>query len=241
MAFDISNSLNSSVVISTTLFFVFVWIMAHKAIYSLKTLKKNKLSLIIAAALVGWFSIVFFLGKISFFAYNPLVASNILLSFIILFVILQKVYLSKTIKNIADRIPIHLLIGIQVYRVAGVGFLMLYSQNLLPAEFAFPAGIGDILVGMTAPIVALIYYLKKSYSQKLAMLWNTIGIADLVIALSIGIFGYPRPIQVLPTTPSTELLSLFPWVLVPLFAVPLALLLHFLLLRILKNQKVKNV
>ncbi|MDD5579017.1 MAG: hypothetical protein PHY16_07015 [Methylobacter sp.] len=47
--------------------------------------------------------------------------------------------------------------GIQVYRVVGGIFLILYATDRLPALFAWPAGFGDVLVGTLAPLVALAY------------------------------------------------------------------------------------
>ena len=238
MASDIPAFLVSSAVISTLVFLFSVWILIHYAIYSLN-IQKNKLkySLITILILLGWFGIVFFLGRTGFFAINPLLATNILLGFIVLFVILKKVYASSIIENITDKISVPWIIGIQTYRIVGYGFLIFYKMKLLPGIFAFSAGFGDILVGVTAPFVAVIYYLKKPYAKKLAIIWNIIGIADLVIAILIGIFAYPRPYQVLPVEVSTNIISLYPLVLIPLFAVPLAILLHFFSLRTIRKMK----
>ena len=197
--------------------------------------KALKFFLMTALVLLIWFSAVFLLGQIGFFAKNPLFAPNIIFSFLILFHFLRIAYHSKTVQTVTDAIPVPWIVGVQTYRIVGIGFIILYTRGLLPAEFAFSAGIGDILVGVTAPFVAILYYLKKSYSRKLAIAWNIIGIVDLVIALSVGILGFSRPVQFLHTSPSTEILSLFPLVLVPLFAVPLALFLHFSSLRFLRK------
>ena len=42
------------------------------------------------------------------------------------------------------------LIGIQMYRVVGFIFVLLAIDNLLPAVFAIPAGLGDTLTGLFA-------------------------------------------------------------------------------------------
>ena len=154
-----------------------------------------------------------------------------------LFIVLKKVYSSKIVENIVDKIPIPFIVGIQTYRIVGYGFFILYGMGLLPAAFAFPAGIGDMIVGIAAPFVAAVYFFKKYYPKKLAIIWNILGIVDLIVAIGVGIFAYPRPIQVLPTEVSTELLSLYPLAIIPLFAVPLATLLHFLSIRSLKKTR----
>ena len=235
MALNIPASLTNSVVLSSFTFLVLTWLMFHYA--AKKTLRSRwKFSLITAIILVSWFGLVHIFGRMGIFALNHLVAPYILIGFIVLFGILQKVYASQRIQKIADAIPMHWLIGIQFYRIVGVGFLILYQQGILPALFAFSAGFGDIIVGVSAPIVALLYYLKKPYANKLAIVWNIVGILDLIVALSVGFLGFPRPVQFVPLQPTTEPLSLFPLVVIPLFAVPLALLLHFLGLRVLKNN-----
>lgn len=233
----ISSSLTNSVVISSFAFLVLTWLMVYKTVYSIKLKNKHLFSFITLIVLLGWFSLVFFLGKIGFFVRNDLVAPYIFISFILLFGILQKVYYLDIIKFIGNAIPVNFIIGIQTYRIVGYGFLVLYFQGLLPAAFAFSSGVGDMIVGFSAPFVAYFYYLRKPYARKLAIIWNIIGIADLVIAISVGIIGFPRPVQLVPLEPSTELLSLFPLVIIPLFAVPLALFLHFCSLRALRSGK----
>src|SRR5437879_165166 len=49
-------------------------------------------------------------------------------------------------------------VAIQAWRVGGLGFIALYVYGILPGEFALPAGLGDIAIGVTAPwiVIALI-------------------------------------------------------------------------------------
>lgn len=235
MALEIPALLTNSVVLSSFAFLVLVWLIFHRAAKKLEN-GRWKFSLFTAIVLVGWFSLVFVLGRMGVFALDHLVAPYIFIGFILLFGILQKVYISSRVRNVADAISVPWIIGIQTYRIVGVGFFILYARGFLPGVFAFPAGIGDILVGVTAPFVATFYYLKKSFSRRLAIIWNIIGIIDLVVAVGVGILGYPRPLQVLPLEPSTGQFSLFPLALISLFAVPLALLLHFLSLRVLLRK-----
>lgn len=238
MALNIPESFTNSVVLSSFAFAFATWLMFHFTLRSLPMPNKRRwtISISIAVILLAWFSFVVFLGKAGIFAINPLVAPFILIGFIVLFGVLQKVYASKSVQRIADAVPQHWLVAIQTYRIVGVGFLILMAQGFLPAEFALPSGIGDIIVGITAPFVAILLYLKKPYAKKVGIAWNILGIADLVVALSAGMLGFPRPIQTLPFAPSTEPLSLYPLSLITLFAVPLALLMHFFSLRVLRKN-----
>ena len=217
--------------------------MVYTTVRSMKMKNGLKFFLITTAVLLGWYLVVLIPGIMGFFTIDPLFAPNILFGFLILFHFLRKAYHSKTIQKVADRIPVPFIIGIQFFRVIGIVFLILWARGTLPAIFAFPAGIGDIIVGVTAPFVALLFYLKKSYSRKLAIWWNYFGIADLVIAIGVGILAFTRPFTIIPASISpisTEPMSLFPLVMVPLFIVPLDFLLHFLSLRVLKKININN-
>src|SRR5262245_59414214 len=60
----------------------------------------------------------------------------------------------------------------------GIVFLVLYSQGALPGVFAIPARWGDMALGMTAPLLA--WFWKPPFSYKTAILWNVLGILELV-------------------------------------------------------------
>ncbi len=113
-------------------------------------------------------------------------------------------------------------------RVVGVLFLILMAQGHLPAAFALPAGLGDIVIGVAAPFVAR--RLASDRGRAGAVRFNVLGILDLIVAGVIG-FLLLGPIEV---TPSTEPLTLLPLALIPTAAVPLAVALHVVSLRRLR-------
>ena len=250
MTAEIPADLTTSIVMSSFAFLVLTLIIINRAVNSLDMPKNKRLgiSIAITLVLVGWFSLVFVLGNNGFFAETPLKVPtefligtnihvpNILFTFLLIYGIIIIVFFSKILQPVFDALPQHWLIGIQTYRIVGYSFLTLYSMGLLPGEFALPAGYGDMIVGFTAPLVAYLFFLKKPYSKMLAIAWNIIGILDLVVAIGIGILAYPLPFQVLSTEVSTEIFALFPLVMIPAFAVPLAALLHLASLRVLLKK-----
>jgi len=94
----------------------------------------------------------------------------------------------------------------------------------MPALWALPAGIGDILVGATAPWVASGF--DRPGGRRRAIVFNLFGLADLVVAVGLGIMTSAGPAQVFHTTPTSDLVTRFPLALVPTFLVPLAFALH---------------
>ena len=142
---------------------------------------------------------------------------------------------SPSLNSVIKAIPIHWLVGIQLYRAFGLIFLVLYASGYLPAEFAIPAGVGDVLVGVAAPVVGYLFYKGYRWSCLAVLGWNLVGILDLVIAVTVGFLSSPGPFHVLAIETPNELITAFPLVLVPVFAVPLSVVLHLATLKRLQS------
>ena len=98
-------------------------------------------------------------------------------------------------------IPLPALVAVNAIRVLGVIFVILHAAGELPAPFAPSAGWGDIFVGVTALPVAWSMLRFGARARPLALLWNTIGIADLINAVALGALSAPGPIQVFAGPP----------------------------------------
>jgi hypothetical protein len=116
------------------------------------------------------------------------------------------------------------LILLNLWRLVGVVFLVLMANGQMPALWALPAGIGDVIVGATAPWIAR--HLETPEGQRQAIIFTLFGMADLVVAVGLGVMTSPGPAHVFRTTPTSELATQFPLALVPVFLVPLAFILH---------------
>ena len=98
--------------------------------------------------------------------------------------------------------------------------------GLIPGQFAIPAGVGDVLVGLSAMVVAAMLVYGVNGARMAAIAWNLLGILDLVVALSAGFLSSPGPFQMLALDQPNILTTAYPTVLIPVFAVPLSLILH---------------
>jgi len=63
-------------------------------------------------------------------------------------------------------------------------------------------------------------------AERLVLSWNLFGLLDLIVAVTMGFLTSPSPLQLLSLDAPNELISAFPLVMVPVFAVPLSVLLH---------------
>jgi hypothetical protein len=116
------------------------------------------------------------------------------------------------------------LIWLNVWRLVGVVFLMLMAAGQMPALWALPSGIGDIIVGVTAPWVAM--KLDVAGGERRAVIFNLFGLLDLIVAVGFGITTSPGALHLFQTVPTSEFATTFPFALVPSFLVPLAFMLH---------------
>jgi hypothetical protein len=149
----------------------------------------------------------------------PAVGVTFVLVLAILFVsVATSVSLRRLLTGQANLIRLHL------WRLAGIVFLVLMARGQVPALWALPAGIGDILVAVTAPWVAR--DVDTPRGRRRAINWTLLGMADLIVAVGLGVMTSPGAGQVFKTVPTAELMGHFPMALVPAFLVPLALVLH---------------
>src|SRR5262249_57799108 len=91
---------------------------------------------------------------------------------------------------------------------------------------AWPAGLGDIGIGVTAPWVARALVRRPGFAISRAfVVWNLLGILDLVVAVTVG--GLSSALASgaageVTTGPMAQL----PLVLIPAYLVPLFVMLH---------------
>jgi hypothetical protein len=116
------------------------------------------------------------------------------------------------------------LIRLNVWRLEGAVFLLLMLDGQIPALWALPAGIGDVAVGALGFRVA--GGLATPSGRRTAVAFHLLGLADLAVAVGLGITTNPGPLHIFQTVPTAALLTHFPLVLVPTFLVPLAFALH---------------
>jgi hypothetical protein len=144
---------------------------------------------------------------------------------------------SPAVARVIDAVPQQWLVGLQLFRVLGGVFVALFAVGVLPGPFALPAGLGDLAVGLLAPMVATAYARKPKEKAGSVLAWNLFGIADLVVAVALGVATAPSPLQLAALDSPNVLISAFPLVLIPVFLVPLAILLHLASLAKLRRMQ----
>lgn len=118
----------------------------------------------------------------------------------------------------------------QIGRIFGGVFLILYAQGVLPGIFALPAGWGDVAIALTAPLVAWMMGSQSRSRLAILLIWNVLGLIDLVTAVSLGILTSQSTLGILAGATTSAAVVTFPLSLIPTFLVPFYLMLHLIAL-----------
>jgi len=181
-----------------------------------------------AGYLVAWYLLVVFAARGGVFETTPETAFPVIGMGIFPPILFGSILLAiPQFRERLQRIPLHWLVRIQVYRVVGGLFIVAWLQGDMPAQFALPAGIGDVLIGLAAPFVARKLAAEgPQRARNTVLVWCALGIADLVVAVSCGLLSAPSVLQQLALDSPNAAITSYPMVLVPTFAVPVSVLLH---------------
>lgn len=125
------------------------------------------------------------------------------------------------------------LIGLQIFRLIGGCFLIEMTRGFIPASFALPAGIGDIIVGSVAAILFISYRHTPRWG---VILVTAIGLLDFACAFFFGFTSQPGPAQLFAFG-AVNHVNLFPTGMIPIFLVPYALVNHVLSMINLQDKK----
>lgn len=146
------------------------------------------------------------------------------------------IWRSDTVRRVIAAVPQPWLVGIQLYRALGVIFLILYATGKLPGQFALPAGVGDIGIGLLAPVAGFAYARAPRNTAGLVAAWNAFGILDLIVAVGTGFLTAPSLLVSTAVQPTSELMTVLPMVLIPVYLVPLSIVLHIASLAKLRRE-----
>jgi hypothetical protein len=144
---------------------------------------------------------------------------------------------SRAVGSLLDATPASWLVGVQVYRVLGGMFVVYWIRGTMPAAFALPAGIGDVLTGLLALPAAVWVASGSPIGRRIGIRWNVLGLIDFAVAVTMGMLTAPGPAHLLALDHPNIQIATFPTAMVPGFIVPFSILLHVLSLRQLKRMR----
>ncbi|AXE17426.1 hypothetical protein DR864_06610 [Runella rosea] len=180
------------------------------------------LSYIAVASYCDWFNEVSFPPRVLLLTTFPYA--------IFLFMVVGNTEIYKTIlKNAA----LDNLVELHLFRLIGIFFILLALHQALPKPFAFIAGIGDMLTAISSIFVAKAIQNKKRYAKKLTFYWNIFGIIDILFTAIAA--NFLTKISIDTGAMGVDSLAFFPFCIIPAFAPPTIVFLHWGIFQKLKN------
>jgi len=173
-----------------------------------------------AAATVVWLVLAVIAGATGFFLRLPFPGPELIILSLVA-ITLAAGLTSSSLRAWIDSIPLRALVGVNAIRFIGIAFLVVAAQGQLDPVLAARAGWGDIAVATAAIILAW-----AGTPRLLTLLWNALGVLDLVVAV-----GTATAIALNGTTPGVTALFTLPLSLIPTFFVPLFLANHVFIFR----------
>lgn len=123
-----------------------------------------------------------------------------------------------------------LLTEFQAWRVLGGAFLIVFAFGHLPGMFAWPAGVGDVAVGLAAPFV--VWRLRRDpgfLATSRFRLFHYAGLFDFAVAVTTGIASR-NSIPGLVEGVNSSAMGQLPLVIIPTLVVPAFIILHLIVL-----------
>lgn len=189
--------------------------------------------------LLAWMTAIIGLSLNDAFVSGPGEAPlAILVSFAATLSIFSVAYTSlPAFRDYVLKLDMRLLIMLHSWRMLGIGFVMLHLFDQLPGLFAYLAGLGDALTAIVA--VFLAYALinnKQGVSKSWVWRWNTFGVVDFIVAVSIGILTRTDAMLAPASGINSDLMTTFPFAIIPGFLVQVFALTHIIIYLQLKNN-----
>jgi hypothetical protein len=149
----------------------------------------------------------------------------------LLFVLLPQ---SKWFKIVVNAMSVQSIIALHIFRFIGVFFILLALHKALPAPFSFISGFGDMLTAVSSLFVVNAINTQKPYAIKLAWVWNIFGTIDIMFtAIAANVL---TKLSIDTGSMGVDTLAVFPFCIIPAFAPPTILWLHWIIFKKLKNR-----
>ncbi len=183
-------------------------------------------------ALWAWLDFVELLAGKGFFLDFQILPPRVLLAILPSLALLLFLSMTRVMDGTLARIPPATLVYLQSFRIV-VEFVLwqLVSAGVAPEIMSFHGRNFDILVGLSAPVVAYCCFTRRIWPERVALWWNVAGILVLLNTVIHAQLATPSPFRVFHTSPPNTFIAYPPYVLLPAFLVPLAWFFHAMSIR----------
>src|SRR5713226_6876777 len=143
---------------------------------------------------------------------------------------------SSASARVALAFPLWIILGTQCFRIVVELFLhQLWIDGLVPKMLTFEGANVDIYIGASAPLIAWLST-RGRLGIRLALAWNVLGLLALTNVVFRAVLTTPGPFNLIHAEVPNLMLGTFPFLFIPGFFVPLAVVLHVLAIRAISSR-----
>ena len=204
--------------------------------------RRRKIVFVTTLVIFTWMIILAVLSANGFFADFSKLPPRPALAILLPLPVVLLVAFSKKGTRFLQSVPRHWLVLMQSFRIV-VEILLWFAfiTGKLPGQMTFEGQNFDVITGILALPVGYLLSKGKSYSSKLGIIYNVIGMLFLLNILVVAVLSMPTTFRYFMNEPSNTLVAQFPFILLPGVLVPLAYSLHIFSLRqLLSKNKSKD-
>jgi hypothetical protein len=222
---------------TATLFLGFVAMMAAVVVTLLARYLNRRAAFRVLAGLSVWFIYVGLLGYFGVVKNTAMRPPGIafvvvpVLVFLIFFIVR-----SSASARVALAFPLWIILGTQCFRIGVELFIhQLWIAGLVPKMLTFEGANVDIYVGASAPLIAWLST-RGRLGIRLALAWNVMGLLALTNVVTRAVLTSPGPFNLIHAEVPNLMFGTFPFMYIPGFFVPLAVVLHVLAIRAIRSR-----
>jgi|SRR5207253_3669943 len=218
-----------------TLFLGFLALMAALVVALSARYLKGPTAFAIGVGLFIWLIYVGLLGYLGVIGNATMRPPGI--AFIFVPVVLFLVFFIVRVRSSAAlAFPLWIILGMQSFRIVVELFLhQLWIEGLIPRMLTFAGANVDIYIGASAPLIAWLST-RGRLGMRLALLWNVLGLLALANVVTRAVLTTSGPLNLIHAEVPNLMFGKFPFMFIPGFFVPLAIVLHVLAIRAIGSR-----
>ncbi len=178
--------------------------------------------------IIVWSLLQSFFAYIGFYTQTELIPPRIILVLIPVLIILCFGLLEKQRFFILQNRNISLSTFLHTARIpVEMVLFYLFIDKMIPQIMTFEGWNFDILVGVSAPIIGILW-LRKNIGINILLLWNFLALALVLFIFAIAILSSTTPIQIFGFEQPNVAVNYFPFILLPSTIVPIVIYTHII-------------
>jgi hypothetical protein len=218
-----------------TLFLGFVALMAALVVALSARYLKGPTAFAIGVGLFIWLIYVGLLGYLGVIGNATIRPPGIAFIFVPV-VLFLAFFIVRVRSSAALAFPLWIILGTQSFRIVVELFLhQLWIEGLIPRMLTFAGANADIYIGASAPLIAWLST-RGRLGMRITLLWNVLGLLALANVVTRAVLTTSGPLNLIHTEVPNLLFGKFPYMFIPGFFVPLAIVLHVLAIRAISSR-----